>query len=312
MSQKNRIFPHLLEKTHSQTSRMKIQVHCDECHGSQRATLHCISIPYIYRHTSRLDLIIKENIFSQIMTGTESPASPTGVASIFKRVEQPAVQGWSPTLVGYKVQCIVYIWEGRQTKSVRQDLQHRKKYNWQAVANPKFSNKKRQEWTGKTPAQVAPRPEAEEVSWSLPTPWGRRASLGNSTWSNPCWSSWRRWRCLWWWRSTRQSPWPASTTCPTGRGWWGRLERGSESWDGQTWKRMGERALLPGKQAELLLKPTSCLTDIFYCSSAGLSGLFQRVKAGRWNGNWSSLSHSRKSGLQRLSYTSQQDHLRWM
>ena len=33
------------------------------------------------------------------MTGTETPAAPTGVASIFKRVEQPAVQGWSPTLV---------------------------------------------------------------------------------------------------------------------------------------------------------------------------------------------------------------------
>ena len=40
-----------------------------------------------------------KNIFFQIMTGTETPAAPTGVASIFKRVEQPAVQGWSPTLV---------------------------------------------------------------------------------------------------------------------------------------------------------------------------------------------------------------------
>ena len=65
----------------------------------------------------------------------------------------------------------------------------------------------------------------------------------NSVSLSPCQSSWRRWRCLWWWRSTRRSPWPASTTCPTGRGWWGRLERGSESWDGQTWKRMGERVL---------------------------------------------------------------------
>ena len=83
------------------------------------------------------------------------------------------------------------------------------------------SNQKRQEWTAKTPAQAAPRPEAEEVFWSLPTPWGRRASLGNSTWLSPCWSSWRRWRCLWWWRSTRRSPWPASTTCPTGSTWSG-------------------------------------------------------------------------------------------
>ena len=82
-------------------------------------------------------------------------------------------------------------------------------------------NQKRQEWTAKTPAQAAPRPEAEEVFWSLPTPWGRRASLGNSTGLSPCWSSWRRWRCLWWWRSTRRSPWPASTTCPTGSTWSG-------------------------------------------------------------------------------------------
>ena len=43
----------------------------------------------------------------------------------------------------------------------------------------------------------------------------------NSVSLSPCQSSWRRWRCLWWWRSTRRSPWPASTTCPTGSTWSG-------------------------------------------------------------------------------------------
>ena len=204
--------------------------------------------------------------------------------------------------------CTYMRWKTDQVCETRYATQKKVKLTGSRKTN--IFNQKRQEWTAKTPAQAAPRPEAEEVFWSLPTPWGRRASLGNSTGLSPCWSSWRRWRCLWWWRSTRRSPWPASTTCPTGKGWWGRLERVSESWDGQTWKKNGgESALLPGKQAELLLKPTSWVTDIFYCSSAGLSGLFQGVKAGRWNGNWSSLSHSRKSGLQRLSYTSQQSKM---
>ena len=45
------------------------------------------------------------------MTGTETPAAPTGVASIFKRVEQPAVQGWSPTLVRVKSTMHMYIYE---------------------------------------------------------------------------------------------------------------------------------------------------------------------------------------------------------
>ena len=52
------------------------------------------------------------------MTGTESPASPTGVASIFKRVEQPAVQGWSPTLVGYKVQFVLCTYEREDRPSL--------------------------------------------------------------------------------------------------------------------------------------------------------------------------------------------------
>ena len=60
------------------------------------------------------------------MTGTETPAAPTGVASIFKRVEQPAVQGWSPTLVRVKSTMHMYIYE-MEDMCVRQDLQRKKK-----------------------------------------------------------------------------------------------------------------------------------------------------------------------------------------
>ena len=71
----------------------------------------------------------------------------------------------------------------------------------------------------------------QENIWVSPledsSPFCRSTLLGTpetdwkwAIWS-PCWSSWRRWRCLWWWRSTRRSPWPASTTCPTGSTWSG-------------------------------------------------------------------------------------------
>ena len=115
--------------------------------------------------------------------------------------------------------CTYMRWKTDQVCETRFATQKKVKLTGSRKTN--IFNQKRQEWTAKTPAQAAPRPEAEEVFWSLPTPWGRRASLGNSTWLSPCWSSWRRWRCLWWWRSTRRSPWPASTTCPTGSTWSG-------------------------------------------------------------------------------------------
>ena len=147
---------------------------------------------------------------------------------------------------------------------------------------------------GCKPARGEPTLEAEEAALSLPILWGRPTSLGSSTLSSPCWSSWRRWQCRSSSRSTRQSPLPASTTCQTGRGWWGHPGLWSESWDGQTWDGNDEGAgVAPGKETKLLLKSTSALASFSSIAAADISW---RQRGRNRNGS-KALSRPQKSRL---------------